>query len=502
MEPWKGQNGERGQLELFQAIGESARKQLAGEPAIRIFRAPAGHGVGKTYGAAALVNWFFDSFRNSITMTTAPTTQQVELLLWKDIKSQRGNKDLPGRVLPDAPKMTKAPNWFAYGRSTSDAGGKGTERFKGQHNEFLFFVLDEAEGVADFVFDAVNAMMTGGGVIICLMLANPRLRTSRFHRIGQKAGVDTFRLSVLDHPNVVEGRDVVRGATTRTWTTTMIADHCQVVDAHDEDTYTFTLPWDVVSEGGESLPKATYPPGTIFEPDHEFLFRVMGIAPKDAGGHTFVSPGRFEAACKRAPMEEDETIARIGVDCARFGEDYGTIYIRHAGKVWRGGRIAQGDSFAYACKVKDLAQSLWLAGVTSLHIRVDGGGGYGAGPFDLLKGDLDLLTWFHDYQCFEVHNNGTPHDGTTYADFVTEAYAETAEALKGLHIESPPPELEGDLTERQFGYASKSGRTVKRLEPKDKFKLRLGRSPDDGDGLVLAVAPDYLFKPASAGSWA
>jgi hypothetical protein len=498
MEPWEGQNGERGQLELFEAIGESARLQLAGQPATRIFRAPAGHGVGKTYGAAALVNWFFDAFRSSIVMTTAPTSNQVEKLLWKDIKSQRAGKNLPGRVLPAEPMMSKAANWFAYGLATSNAGGKGTERFQGQHNEFLFFVLDEAEGVPEFVFDAVNAMMTGGGVIICLMLANPRLRTSRFHRIGQKAGVETFRLSVLDHPNVVSGQDLIKGATTRTWAVSMIADHCHVVDAHDEDEFTFTLRWDVETDGGECLSAGTYPAGTIFQPDHEFLYRVMGIAPKNTDGHAFVSPGRYEAACKREAMDEDPTIARIGVDAARFGEDYGTIYVRHAGQVWRSARISQGDSFAYAGKVKAACEMLWQQGVSSVHVRVDGGGGYGAGPYDLIKSDIDLQAWFPDFQCFEVHNNGTPHDDATYADLVTEAYAEAAEALKGLRIDGAPPELEGDLTERLFGYAHKSGRTVKKLEPKDVFKKRQGRSPDDGDGLVLAVAPDYIFKPANA----
>lgn len=495
-EPWRGENGQRGQYELFEGIQESARKQLAGEHAVRTFRVPAGHGVGKTFGAAGVVNWFFDAFPRSITMTTAPTKEQVELLLWKDIKSQREGKNLPGRVLPEAPRMTKGPNWFAYGRTTADAGGKGTERFQGQHHEFLLFVLDEGEGIPDFVFDAVGAMMTGGGVIICLVLGNPRTRTSRFHKLGSRAGVDTIRLSVLDHPNVVQGREVVKGATTREWVRGMVADHCQVVDAHDEDEHTFALAWDVVAEeSGETLAAGTYPAGTIFKPDPAFLFRVMGIAPKNNAGHTFVSPGRYEAACKRAPLDEDKTRARIGVDCARFGDDHGTVYVRWGGKVWRHKRISQGDSFEYFAAVKSAADWLHAQGVTSLHVRIDGGGGYGSGPFDLISKDAGLKELFPEFRCFEVHNNADPHNGKEYANLVTEMYAEAAESLKGLRIENAPPELEGDLTERLFGYANKSGRTVKRLEPKEEgFKKRTKRSPDDGDGFVLAVAPDHLFK--------
>lgn len=456
------------------------RLQLAGEPADKIFRVEAGHGVGKTYGAAALVNWFFDCFAPSIIYTTAPTGDQVEKLLWKDIKSQRP-KGLPGRVLPSAPYMEKAPNHFAIGRTTDDSGGQGTERFQGQHGEFLFFVLDEAEGVSDFVFDAVNAMMTGGTVVLALLLANPRTRTSRFAKLAHKAGVANYRLSVLDHPNVVEGRDVVPGATRRDWVDKMIADHCEVVPRHNEDEYTFEVAWQ---------------PGTIFQPDSEFLFRVMGIAPKNLAHNTLISPGRFEAACSREAPEEDPRFARMGIDVARFGADYGTGYVRHGGVIRRFARWAKKDTNQYAGDIKEEARRLRDAGVTNLHIRVDGGGGFGGGVIDRLAADVDLAEWFEDgLYLFEVHNNGVPYNAQAYADLVTEMYAEAAETLKGIRVESPPPELEEDLTARRYDWANKSGVAVKRLEPKANFAKpkRVGRSPDDGDGFVLCAAPDFLF---------
>lgn len=476
--PWAGANGQKGQLELFEDIGESVRLQLAGEPANKIFRVEAGHGVGKTYGAAALVNWFFDCFTPSIIYTTAPTGDQVEKLLWKDIKSQRP-KSLPGRVLPSAPYMEKAPNHFAIGRTTDDSGGQGTERFQGQHGEFLFFVLDEAEGVSDFVFDAVNAMMTGGTVVLALMLANPRTRTSRFAKLASKAGVQNYRLSVLDHPNVVEGRDVVPGATRRQWVDDMIADHCEVVARHNEDEYTFEVAWR---------------PGVIFLPDAEFLFRVMGIAPKNLADNTLIPSGRFEAACARPAPGEDHRFARMGVDVARFGSDIGTGYVRHAGVIRRFGRWAQQDTNRYAGDIKDEARRLRDAGVRNLHIRVDGGGGFGGGVIDRLVADTDLGAWFPDgLYLFEVHNNGVPYNGEAYEDLGTEMYAEAAETLKGIRVESPPPELEEDLTARKYDWKNKRGIAVKRLEAKDKFKKRVGRSPDDGDGFVLCAAPDFLF---------
>ena len=107
LSPWPGRNA-KGQRELFEDIGESVRRQLAGDKsAPKIFRVEAGHGVGKTFGAAMLVNWFFDCFPptsipGSVTLTTAPTKAQVEELLWKDVKSMRPST-LPGRVFAGTP---------------------------------------------------------------------------------------------------------------------------------------------------------------------------------------------------------------------------------------------------------------------------------------------------------------------------------------------------------------------------------------------------------------
>jgi hypothetical protein len=477
---WGGCNGQKGQLEIAMDMGESVRRQLAGDDsAPKIFRAPAGHGVGKTYFAACLVNWFFDSFTPSITLTTAPSSAQVELLLWKDVKALRP-EGLPGRVLPSEPKMIRSANHWAIGRATSNANGRGTENFQGQHGEYLLFILDEAEGVADFVYDAINAMMTGGRVVLCLMIANPRTRSSRFHRSQSDPRALNYRLSVLDHPNVVEGRDVIPGATKRAWVDQMIDQHCQPVPQEDPDEYTFSVAWR---------------PGVIFLPDPEFMFRVMGIAPKNLADKVMIAPGRYEAACKREPLEEDPTRARIGVDVALFGADYGTIYLRHKGTIRRVARLSHQDYSRYAGEVKDLALQLREEGVTSLHVRVDGGGGYGRGVLSYLEGDSDLASWFTDLELIEVHNNGTPQDPASYADTVTELYAQAAETLKGIRVESPPNQLEEDLTARTFGYVNKAGITVKRLEPKEAFSSskRIGRSPDDGDGFVLAAAPDFLF---------
>lgn len=502
IEPWKGRN-QPGQYELLEDIGDSVRRQLAGESAIRFFRVDAGHGVGKTYSAAGIVNWFFDAFQPSITMTTAPTRDQVEALLWKNIKTFRPHW-LPGRVLPGSPRMEKDHNHFAFGRTTSDAGGKGSERLQGQHDRFLLFVVDEAEGVSDFVFDAIDAMTTGGEVIIVLLIGNPKTRTSRFHKLGKRSGVKNYRLSVLDFPNVLDGKDTVKGGTGREWVADRIDWWCEVVDEHNDEDYTFSLPFNVV------LPHVKHPAGTIFKPNAEFMFRVMGIAPANLTTKAFVSPGRYEKAKENKPLEGQDSWARIGVDCARFGSDSGTIYVRHAGIAWRAAQVSQGLTSDYFQAIKKATLELRAKGVTSVHVRVDGTGGFGAGVVDALNADMELREAFEptanenrEFVVVEVHFGSSAKERDKYDDIVTEMYAQAAETLKGLRLGRVPNELEQDLTERFYEYVNRDGRDLMKLEKKETFKkpTRVGRSPDDGDGFVLCVAPDFIFKTGNSWDW-
>jgi hypothetical protein len=113
-------------------------------------------------------------------------------------------------------------------------------RAQGQHGKYLMFVLDEAEGIDDYVWNAVDSM-TSGGISIVLMLANPRTRSSQFHKAAGQANVKSFRISCLQHPNVVSGQEIVPGAVKRAYVDGMIDKHCEAVGADEPDNHTFTV---------------------------------------------------------------------------------------------------------------------------------------------------------------------------------------------------------------------------------------------------------------------
>jgi len=509
--PWSGTEENPGQQQIIDAYvlalrqlheqdawekGELSTEELTvWQPGVVIknrLRIEAGHTVGKTKLSSGLVNHFFDCFVPSIIYCFAPGWQQIHDLLFKEIKTDRRGKGLPGRILDLGLRISD--NHFAKGTATNDSGGKGTERIQGQHGAYLMFVLDEAEGIPDFVWNAVDSMVSGG-ICIVLMLANPRTRVSRFHKAKNQADVASFRISCVSHPNVLAGREIVPSAVKRQYVSNMVDLHCEVVEEESEDDLTFTLPFPVVCKQKEC------PSGTILKPNAEFLFRVLGIAPKNIADDTLISVGRYEAACHRTQYRNDLQHIRIGIDAARYGRDNGTGYIKEGGIVRRFAQFPQADTPAYAGKTRtealaaiERARQLGVI-VETLHIRVDAG--YGAGVIDALKNDWELKAAVREFRVIEVHFGGSPYDEATFDDLVTEMYAAAAEVMLGIRIEDPPEALETDLCARKYKWVThrSTGVAVKRLEPKEDFRKpdRGGHSPDDGDGFVLCVAPDHLF---------
>lgn len=517
--PWKGLDEKHpGQLEILQAIARCIRQQIEkrdyekgllkekdlkfwkpGETIKNWFRVESGNGIGKTKMLSGTVQYGFDCF-DSVVYTFHTSATQDELTTWAEIGQDRGGKGLPGRLLKT--KIELSANRFAVSRSTSDAKGQGEERTKGKHKPFLFFVVDEADGVPEYVFKAIETMESGG-ISVVLMTANPRSRKSKFHRIKKYSYVKTFRISSLFHPNVVQGKEVIPGAVKRDFIEKQMEKGVEIVHAHAPDDktdctnvkhkkfhvpkeFTFELPYPV--KIGEKI----YLPGTIFKPKPDFMTTVLGITPPNALDKTIISVGVYEAACARVPEGGDETIARVGVDSARSGGDKGTVYIRWQDAVWRSCELASAKTEEYIEAIATECLKLKDKGVTSLHIRVDAA--YGSGVIDGLRIHAELKEAFTDFQVFEVHFGSSAYNRRDFDNVATEMYYETAEALLGLSILDPPESLEIDLTEREFKYINRAGKTRKILEPKDDFKKRnSGRSPDDGDGFVLAVAPDYCF---------
>lgn len=484
----------------------------------------AGHTVGKTFLLAKFVSHFFDCFTPSIVYCFAPSGEQINDLLFKEIRVDRRDRDLPGKVLPRTPRVNYREEHFVAGKATDNANSTGTERIHGQHNKYIMLVLDESEGIPDFVWDAVQSM-TSGGITMVVSARNPRTTTCRAHTLRSLPKTADFRISCLDVPNVVAGREVVPGLVRRDYVMDML-EYAEVVDEHNREQYTFELPW---------------VPGVIYKPGSEFLWRVLGIASEQLIDNTFCSYGRYDAAVERGSTQPFEfgamdDKATFGVDAARFGSDFAPVYIKRGDWLWRSANFQTSDSFTVYHHIIEQMEALVLDGVVHIEIRVDAGGGWGAGVIDLFRHDLELQyrhmedvedlkdllefaiskeqvqdiqrqikqrqgpdyvnKWQNliEFQIYEVNFNGAAVKPRDFLNTVTEMYWSLGQQMKVLCLRSPTRTLRVDVCERPYAYGMNSGYSVKVLLGKEAIKKKYHRSTDDGDGAALAAAPSHMFK--------
>lgn len=158
------------------------------------------HASGKTWLAARLALWFLVT-RRGIVVTTAPTWDQVRLLLWNEIhKALQEAKAHSGIVFPE-PTQTElrlAPDCYAIGLSTNEG-----VRFQGFHAPNILVILDEAPGVRPDIWEAIEGARAGGDVRI-LALGNPTIPGGAFYDAftSNRDGWATFTISAFDTPNL------------------------------------------------------------------------------------------------------------------------------------------------------------------------------------------------------------------------------------------------------------------------------------------------------------
>ena len=165
----------------------------------------------------------------------------------------------------------------------------------------------------------------------------------------------------------------------------------------------------------------------------------------------------------------DAGAVEIGCDVARFGKDYTEAFKR------KGMRVIDHRSLLNA-ETNAVASMLWdMAGKDkTIPIKVDSG--YNPGVIDVLNG------WGANVQ--EVGFGEVALNQDKYPNAASEMFFEFPVNQVGMPSEMLSQEIFADLTERTYKYDAEGRR---RIEPKDDFKKRHGgRSPDEGDALLLA----------------
>src|SRR6516164_9213186 len=151
----------------------------------------SGHGVGKSASAAWVLSWFVETHDFAKVPWTAPSSHQLRDILWgelskwrrraDELSAQRG--DHPRfwlsklfRLLTDSLTDPGAKDWGAFART---AKKENPEALQGFHGAALLYIIDEASGVDESIFEAAEGALSTPGARV-LMLGNPTRTSGTF----------------------------------------------------------------------------------------------------------------------------------------------------------------------------------------------------------------------------------------------------------------------------------------------------------------------------------
>lgn len=211
----------------------------------------AGHNVSKTYGMGHIViPWFKMCFQPSTVVTTAPSGNQVEQQLWReiwaavegskvplggkrtklswDLKPQKGTFD----KLPPEEK-TKWEKNFAIGFSTSaDTASEHSTRMHGYHNEWVLVVIDEACGILPQIWRTAMEGLINDDQCKVVAIGNPTDPECEFAKVCHSSddeknegkepyisdeGWYVITIDARDNPNYINRKKIIPGLAAYEW---------------------------------------------------------------------------------------------------------------------------------------------------------------------------------------------------------------------------------------------------------------------------------------------
>ncbi len=297
------------------------------EPPYRVM-VKSGHNIGKSWLAAWITNWWFDTRNPSWGVTSAPDFRSVSDILWTEIRLQRQRAGIAGCMAPSAPAMGDGPEHRAKGYTAR----KG-ESFQGRHRAAMLFVFDEAEGVDPVFWQTADTMFHADGTHAFLAILNPTTTTSQSYVEENAVGSDgkpkwkVFSLSALNHPNIktaLENRE--REAKGEPLQPIPVP---SAVSLHQVEGW--LNDWFEPVRSGEQNPEfdIEFPPasGQWWKPDPDGEARVLGRRPS-AGTYGVWTEGMWKRACENPQTPPVGELPEIGCDVARFGNDRTEIHVR------------------------------------------------------------------------------------------------------------------------------------------------------------------------------
>jgi hypothetical protein len=208
-------------------------------------------------------------YKDSIVISTAPTERQVRDLLWAEINNLfiKSKTNLGGKTRSTG--FSFAPRWFATGITTTSGNEEDSAvRFQGYHSKHILVIMDEAVGIHPAIWEAVDGITNSDNAKI-LAVGNPSTPNCAFKKHLDSGEWNVLTVSALNHPNVLEKREVVPGAVSYRWVKDKIKRWCREISSGSLES----------SVSSESVFQFE---GKYYKPNNLFLWKILGEFPKES----------------------------------------------------------------------------------------------------------------------------------------------------------------------------------------------------------------------------
>ena len=430
------------------------RELLSALPAHHRVAVKSGNGLGKGFSAAVAVLWFLYTHDPAIVLSTAPTFRQVRYILWRQIHSlyRRAPETLGGRLLDTRWELDD--DRYALGLSVD-----GPDQFQGFHSPNMLIVVDEAEGVSDNIYEAIEAVMTSADPRL-LLIGNPTTTSGMFRRSfhEERQIYHCITISALESPNLKGDGVVFPGLVTPRW-----VEERRQIWGEDNPLYRARVLGEFPDQTEDALIRLSHVEDAVER------WRLLQM--EQAQGSATPSPVEGD-------MEGEVVLA---VDVARYGSDHSVILRR------QGRRVDEIRTF-------NGLDTMQLAGWVAAAIRefqprrtcIDEVG-VGAGVVDRLREQ--------GYGVRGINVAQSARQKDVFANLRAEGYWRLRELFAAGEIAIPPDQqLVGELVSLRYHHDSR-GRVL--LERKEDMRKRGVPSPDRADALMLA----FLDPPSRPRVW-
>lgn len=411
------------------------------------------HSAGKSYTMGLLTCWWLDThpMTQARVISTAPTSKQVDAVLWNEINQHHQRLNLQGH--------TNKREWY-FGKFLAGLGRKPPDHveaaFQGLHAKYLLVLFDEAYGIPKHLWDE-GSSLASNEFARQVAVGNPDGPGEFEEMCRPESGWHVIHISYEHTPN---------------FTGESVSDHLRSM--------LISPGWveDRRRKWGES--------SALFQSKCCGNFPTQG-SPWQVVPQAWASRARFT---ELPPTVNDAYEA--GVDIGA-GNDRTVVAIR------RGGRVEHIQEFVHPDPVQTVGNIVALLREWRVKtVKVDSIG-VGWGVYGSLKGESShhgAAHPSHDAQVIPINVSMSPTSGNEdrflnrRAQMWWDVGREFSRLKRWDFTELPTDqcdELIRELTMPDYAIMNSKGKV--KIEPKEDIIKRLGASPDLAEAVLLAFVP-------------